>query len=903
MKYCPMCGIDYDLPGLVCPKYGHGLVRLEKDELYGTVVDGQYCIEGVLGRGGMGVVYMARQEMVDRRIALKLLRRDLASNENSRKRFLTEARAIARLTSEHTVTLLGYGETDNGVPYLAMELLRGQSLARKIHAEGRLHWTTALEYLVQISQSLSEAHRKGILHRDLKPDNVFISWDAGERECIKILDFGIARFQEDLERLTHTGVVCGTAEYASPEQLFGEPMDQRSDLYSLGVVAYEMLSGQPPFHDEPPVKIANNHWSSPPPSLAQGDSVEPLPTAVEEAVLRLLAKKPADRPADAAACEDLFRQLQGKSVSESVSTPMRPREGVSVRPATVRRSQWSSLTAAASVGLLALAFLWVTASRYPTPGDRRGPIRPTAPQQFSVNTVSARSPDSKGSNNEGAFQVHVPDGWDKALDSVGTVVHQIGDELRSGLDGVRTELTVTPLELAAASSSHLRIAEEPPYYAVPGGMQTTPSANDPGRGRKNWRKVRKSIAARGAVQVYGRQAPHKPGTNRRQRFRFPAEVSAQFIKCPIEAKRRILEDCSVPEQDRRCFRESVRHHWKAVNRMGFRWFERPRIRLHCRGWVVLLLFISLPLAAQERPAPDVSELNDQAIELSGQGAYEEAIEIWLGLLARTGDPGPYSAVLHRNIGRNYQKMGSPEHAWYHYSLASSVEDDSGLLKTWMGEVERELEQAGKHPLRVQAREGTRLVMKDGEKLRSYPCPLTWWWATGNATVVVERPSGSIEQETVAVTPGRSEWLMDSSEPVPEPELPLEEPTSAVGTGPRWWHWGILGSGLAVAAAGGIVLGIASSNLSDLRGDFLSDSTLVEPERSAVWEEQMDSRVIPYERSGWVLMSLGTVTALGTGAWMVWDCLKHRGDSSTGTSSSNSAVPLVAPGLLGVTVTY
>ena len=248
MKYCPKCFKKYPLHVERCTDDGSYLVAPMDKDLVGEVLDDRYTVLERIGKGGMGVVYKAEQHLIKRIVALKVLRRDIAQDESAVKRFLNEARAIAGLDSHHTISLYDFGVTRDGLLYYTMELLKGRPLSRIIQDEAPLDHVRAAGLLLQACRSLEEAHEHNILHRDLKPENLFVSMKKG-KERLKVLDFGIAKLVGDasMDTVTQAGMIVGTPQYLSPEQAKGRPVAQTSDLYSLGIVLYEMLTGMPPF--------------------------------------------------------------------------------------------------------------------------------------------------------------------------------------------------------------------------------------------------------------------------------------------------------------------------------------------------------------------------------------------------------------------------------------------------------------------------------------------------------------------------------------------------------------------------------------------------------------------------------------------------------------------------------
>jgi eukaryotic-like serine/threonine-protein kinase len=287
---------------------------VEHDPMVGRTLEGRYTILTRLGSGSMGTVYRAKQHAMGREVAIKILRSDRAADETAKARFLREARANSLLASPNTVTVFDFGESESGEFYLAMELLEGESLGQRLTRVGRLPIPVAVDAARQALRSLSEAHAKGIIHRDLKPDNLFFArvltstaastpGDAHE-EIVKVLDFGIAKMVRDDDQPmgvveTQAGTVFGTPRYMSPEQAQGKPLDARTDLYSLGVIVYQMLTGRPPFTDNDAVVVMARHIKSAPKRPNEVAPDANVPKELEDVVMRALSKDPAERQASA----------------------------------------------------------------------------------------------------------------------------------------------------------------------------------------------------------------------------------------------------------------------------------------------------------------------------------------------------------------------------------------------------------------------------------------------------------------------------------------------------------------------------------------------------------------------------------------------------------------------------
>jgi serine/threonine-protein kinase len=265
---------------------------------------GKFRITGRIGRGGMGDVYKGIQEPLNRTVAIKVLPEEYARNEEFLQRFVTEAKAISLLEHQNIVGIYDYGFED-GLQYIAMRYIDGQSLSQKLTAEKKLPCETAVEYARQICRALKYAHEKEILHRDIKPQNILL----GPGGRVFVTDFGIAKLYEQ-SSVTRTGVVVGTPEYMSPEQAEGRELNHQTDIYSLGIVLYEMLAGEPPFLGDNPLAIAYKHVNVPPPPIAERTSG--IPRRLDLVVLKALKKDRTVRYQNADEfLQDLDRVFEG----------------------------------------------------------------------------------------------------------------------------------------------------------------------------------------------------------------------------------------------------------------------------------------------------------------------------------------------------------------------------------------------------------------------------------------------------------------------------------------------------------------------------------------------------------------------------------------------------------------
>jgi serine/threonine-protein kinase len=303
MVLCPRCAVPCDEAHRFCFACGGELApqATREDPLLGRTLPGGYRVTHLVGVGGMGRVYCAEQVALGRTVAVKVVHPSLADEELTSARFLNEARAASRLSHPNSVAIFDFGRTDDGRPYIVMEYLRGRDLGRVAADEGPLPLARLVGILRQSLGALEEAHALGIVHRDLKPDNIVLEPLRSGLDFVKVVDFGLAKIlQEDAPTkggaaLTRPGLVCGTPEYMSPEQSRGDALDGRSDLYSLGVVLFELLVGRVPFIADTATKTLLMHLMEPPPDPRQAAPDRAIPAPFAELTLRALAKSCDDR--------------------------------------------------------------------------------------------------------------------------------------------------------------------------------------------------------------------------------------------------------------------------------------------------------------------------------------------------------------------------------------------------------------------------------------------------------------------------------------------------------------------------------------------------------------------------------------------------------------------------------
>ncbi len=364
MRICPKCRSTYAVEVRTCPIDGwRPVARADydaggTDPLLGSTLAERFTVVGRLGSGGMGTVYRAEQSPIGREVALKVLRRDLGRDPETVARFQREARALSQLKHPNTVTIFDFGQTDDGLLYLAMEMLEGEMLSARLKATGPLDVVESIRIATGVLRSLNEAHARGIIHRDLKPDNIFLAKLHGrpdEAELVKVVDFGIAKIRQGdvfpgLDPVaTQEGTVFGTPRYMSPEQAQGKTLDGRSDLYAVGVLLFHMLTGAAPFTDDDAVIVMAHHIKSVPPLVRKASPDRPIPASLEALVACALAKDPGDRPQTAetflAALESAI--VDARAMGAVGSVP--PASGPQHRPSPLRRPWITALAAGALV--------------------------------------------------------------------------------------------------------------------------------------------------------------------------------------------------------------------------------------------------------------------------------------------------------------------------------------------------------------------------------------------------------------------------------------------------------------------------------------------------------------------------------------------------------------------------
>ncbi len=321
IKKCNSCGSTYPGNLSFCLSDGSPLVQL--DSMIGIVLDGRYRLDSLIGVGGMGDVYRATHIHIDTEFAIKLLKPEFVADQTAIKRFRLEAKAAGRIQHPNAVRVTDFGVTPEKIVYLVMELVEGQSLRQLIRSEKRLETLRTINIVRQVCGAVDAAHRSGVIHRDLKPDNIIID-GRHNTERVKVLDFGIAKLREAKSDafLTQAGTIIGTPQYMSPEQCQGQHLDPRSDIYSIGILLYEMLTGAVPFDGESTLQVVYNQLHQIPRSIVELSPHVPEPLA--KVIMRALEKEPESRQSSAIQLSEELKQavlMDSEEIAPSMAEP------------------------------------------------------------------------------------------------------------------------------------------------------------------------------------------------------------------------------------------------------------------------------------------------------------------------------------------------------------------------------------------------------------------------------------------------------------------------------------------------------------------------------------------------------------------------------------------------------
>ncbi|MDP3508958.1 MAG: protein kinase [Candidatus Melainabacteria bacterium] len=298
-KVCTVCKREFPPTQAVCPHDKSMLMFVQKDELLGTILNDRYRVLSEVGRGGMSIVYKGLHEMMDRTVAIKMLQTQHVTDQLSIKRFQQEAQAASHLQHPHVITVYDCGVVATGQPYIVMDFLEGQSLSDVVKAENYIAYQRAIPIFISATEALEHAHQKGVIHRDLKSSNIMLVEVEGRRDFVKVVDFGIAKLTtasgKTPQNLTQTGEIFGSPIYMSPEQCLGLNLDSRSDIYSMGAVLYETLTGFPPLMSDTIYATMKMHVSQMPEPFNKVRPDLRIPEQLERITFKALAKKPEQR--------------------------------------------------------------------------------------------------------------------------------------------------------------------------------------------------------------------------------------------------------------------------------------------------------------------------------------------------------------------------------------------------------------------------------------------------------------------------------------------------------------------------------------------------------------------------------------------------------------------------------
>jgi serine/threonine-protein kinase len=410
MRHCTQCGAATPEDARFCPRCGAPVVALSAaDPMIGKVISERYKLVEKIGQGGSGAIYRAEHTTLNKRVAVKLLHAQLSTDDTALERFRREATTVGALENEHILQVLDYGRSDDQRLFFAMEFLEGETLTKVVEREKQLPIDRAVDILSQMCEGLTEAHGLGYVHRDLRPRNVFLVTKRGRADFVKLLDFGLAKLiLPDAEaKQTAMGMTFGDPRYMSPEQARGETIDRRSDIYSLGAIAFEMLTGSPPYTGSGTFEILQQHLDAPVPKVR--DRRGECPQWLDAAVQRALAKKPSGRYDTVAQFLEAIR-TQPKAAAPAkapvAAAPAEPAPVVSMGPVSTPAPAATPAAAARPPSLKDTQMLTTLA---PKPRERREtPTQPPASGSVEVTPPPSKMPEAanvpsvvvEGSSNE-----------------------------------------------------------------------------------------------------------------------------------------------------------------------------------------------------------------------------------------------------------------------------------------------------------------------------------------------------------------------------------------------------------------------------------------------------------------------------------------------------------------------
>ena len=314
-------------------------------DILGTVLADRYKVISVLGDGGMGRVYLGEHVTLRKKVAIKILKQEFCHDRTNVERFLQEARAASMVRHENIVDIMDFGQAPGGSVFFVMELLEGSDLSQLLKEIGRLPWLRTRNILLQVVRALRAAHENGIIHRDMKPGNVFLISRSSATDFVKVLDFGIAKVEDQsTQGLTRTGAVFGTAGYMAPEQACGDPVDARTDVYAVGCMMFELLTGRLPFPGNNFMRVLTQHMNEPPPSPREVAPDADISDEVETIILTSLSKKASDRFPDMSALEKAIAQANGEVATIPPTNRPRTNKGTVVLGEDAGPSPFAGMT-------------------------------------------------------------------------------------------------------------------------------------------------------------------------------------------------------------------------------------------------------------------------------------------------------------------------------------------------------------------------------------------------------------------------------------------------------------------------------------------------------------------------------------------------------------------------------
>ena len=438
------------MPDLDPPQFSPEEAARADDPLINRVLVGKFRLERLLGVGAMGRVYQAEHLSLSKKIAVKVLHRHLMGDDGLARRFHREAKSAFTLNHPNSIRIMDFGQDVDGVLYIAMELLDGESLHDVLSREAPLPLDRCVHIMSQVCHALDEAHHHNIVHRDLKPENVMVMSRRSETDFVKVCDFGIAKVQDPKaddpdSTITMAGMVCGTPEYMSPEQARGELLDGRSDLYSLGVILYHMVTDRLPFTAESALGCVTKHLTEEPPPPRQVRPDLNIPPILEEFILRVLAKARDVRPPTAAAFAEELEEIARK-VRDGVtlaSTTATDDADLSV-PRADRKPVWILLSLAVVIGVGVGVYFLVRG-----PGAKRS--RHPAPHATApiTNGASPLRDAAVGNAMDGAVAVTDAVAGAKRIDASSAARDPMRRRRRPGMQAAQRPMTRRPMEPVA----------------------------------------------------------------------------------------------------------------------------------------------------------------------------------------------------------------------------------------------------------------------------------------------------------------------------------------------------------------------------------------------------------------------------------------------------------------------